>query len=133
MRNNGYKAFEREMRSLEINRIKADFSQLEPMVDSDARAGEQIRIGFQKVVDSLGHCSPKTRRIACRIIKIYQRMHPDDFNRVVAQSLFDSAGKLKESDTELLVAKLHMDLNDFCKARKRGSPEKSEPPADSLN
>lgn len=111
MRDPKIKAFYRHARILEITRIKNDFRKLEPLPESALDGGPSGR--FKSIVDSLGHCSPKTRRIACRIMEIWERMHNPDFNRVLADTIYDGQGNLKDCPPEVLMARLYEALLDF--------------------
>ncbi len=122
MRDPEMKAFYRRVRMLEIERVKADFRKLEPLPESVMNGGPPVSEGFGEIVDALGHCSPKTRRIACRIMLIWSKMHNPDFNRIMAGVLFGPDGTLRDESHETLIRRLHEALLEFRRGQSSGLP-----------
>jgi hypothetical protein len=116
--------------SEEINRLRSDFR----AVAKDAKL-EAERLGpmpgdlpfmtipadYRRILDGLGTCTPKTRRLASSTLKIFDRMDSRLFLRILKDAFFDTEGKLKPEDFHGLFLSFHSSLLEEIRTMRRES------------
>jgi hypothetical protein len=74
---------------------------------------------YQKIIDHMRLCPPKTRRIAIRCLEMWARMDSRDYMAVLKLSFFDSSGQLKSNDIGSLFSEFDRGLSEKNRETKR--------------
>lgn len=126
MRDPKIKAIKANRRQIKINAIKSEFRKI-PLLLSGRDMGEKrdtipelsmLPREYKKIIDHLGIASPKTRRIACRIICLSQQVNYVTWIETLSQTFFDSQGRLKQENMDVLFGNFHGALETAAKSAK---------------